>query len=453
MNEMKQSGAPAAGGGFSGYHIRPATEPDAEITHVGPGTPCGEYLRRFWHPVAMTQELGELPLNVRILGEDLVLFRDLAGRYGLVHRNCPHRLASLEYGKCESDGLRCCYHGWLFDIDGTILDVPGQPAEIANRIKKNVKLGAYPVKEYKGLIFAYMGPPEETPPFPIYDAFVIPGMEMVPYKAPFGCNWLQVLDAILDPLHTSFLHARISRAQFSEELGELGELDFHDRMPYMLGTNTRRVGDNVWVRVNEMVFPNFTQAGALFACDGTKQRYFGRSAFVRWVVPIDDTKTVAYAWGCFGDRADPPEWNTQEGLQLIEQGELFDRTYEVRQRFPGDLEAVEGMGPINIHKNEHLVPSDRGIALMRRVLKQQVRDVKNGIKPRQPTETGPMPVNTYGSDTVLNLPPKPGRDDTQFLHDVGRKVMGIFYEADQLRGDERDNMVIERLKALEAAGG
>ncbi|MEX2202285.1 MAG: aromatic ring-hydroxylating dioxygenase subunit alpha [Dongiaceae bacterium] len=452
MNDVANS-TPRMAGAFSGYHVRTDRQPDDEVTRVGPGTPCGEYLRRFWHPVAMTQDLGELPLTIRVLGEDLVLFRDLAGRYGLVHKNCPHRLASLEYGKCESDGLRCCYHGWLFDIDGTILDVPGQPAAIAERIKRNVRLGAYPVQEYKGLIFAYMGPPEETPEFPIYDAFVIPGMEMVPYKAPFGCNWLQVLDAILDPLHTSFLHARISRAQFSEELGELGELEFYDRTPYMLGTNTRRVGDNVWVRVNEMVFPNFTQAGALFACDGTAPRYFGRSAFVRWVVPIDDTNTVAYAWGCFGDRADPPEWNTQEGLQLIEQGELFDRTYDVRQRFPGDLEAVEGMGEITIHKNEHLVPSDRGIALMRRVLRQQIRDVKNGARAKQPVDAGPMPVNTYGSDTVLHLPPQPGRDDGEFLREVGNKVMTIYHEADHLRGDARDNQIFERLRALEAAGG
>ena len=402
----------------------------------------------------MTQELGELPLNVRVLGEDLVVFRDKSGRCGVLHLHCCHRNTSLEFGVIEERGVRCCYHGRVFDVDGTILEVPGDPAR-ADRIKGAVQPGRVPGTNCGGIVFCYMGPPERIPAFPASPTrFDLPGLRIEPgIRFEMACNWLQVLDAILDPLHTSFLHARISRPQFSEELGELGELDFHDRMPYVLGTNTRRVGDNVWVRVNEMVFPNFTQAGALFACDGTKQRYFGRSAFVRWVVPVDDTKTVAYAWGCFGDRADPPEWKTPEGLQLIEQGELFDRSYDVRQRFPGDLEAVEGMGPINIHKNEHLVPSDRGIALMRRVLRQQVRSVQNGVRPQQPTEFGPLPVNTYGSDTVLKLPPQAGRDDAKFLHDVGRKVMSIFFEADQLRGDARDNRVIEELKALEAAGG
>ena len=113
-------------------------------------------------------------------------------------------------------------------------------------------------------------------------------MEMVPYKAPFKCNWLQVLDAIVDPIHTSFLHSNMSREQFSEGFGEVGQIDFFERDSWILGCNTRRVGDNVWFRINEVVLPNFTQAGAAFAADGTKQIYYGRSSFTRWVVPIDD---------------------------------------------------------------------------------------------------------------------------------------------------------------------
>ena len=169
LGEVRAKGA----GGYSGYEIGPSAEFDAELTLTGRGTPGGEYLRRFWHPIALERSIGQLPVLLQVFCESLVLFRDGSGRYGLVHRHCPHRLASLEFAMCEETGLRCCYHGWKFDVDGSILDVPGQPAAAAERIKQNLRLGAYPVKAYKGLLFAYLGPIEQQPPFPIYDAYEI----------------------------------------------------------------------------------------------------------------------------------------------------------------------------------------------------------------------------------------------------------------------------------------
>ena len=207
---------------YRGYDVRFSAQADDELTRVGPATPCGEYLRRFWHPVAIASEVQKLPLALRILGEDLVVFRDRSERFGLVHRRCPHRQASLEYGTCEQQGIRCCYHGWHFDVDGTLLDAPGQSASAEARLKTRVRLGAYPAFEYKGLVFAYMGPADSLPEFPTYDTLELTEMEMVPYKAPFRCNWLQVLDAIVDPIHTSFLHSSISREQFSEGFGAVG---------------------------------------------------------------------------------------------------------------------------------------------------------------------------------------------------------------------------------------
>ena len=298
---------------YRGYGTRFEAEPDQELTRIGPGTPCGEYLRRFWHPVALSSELADLPVAMRILGEDLVVFRDGDGRAGLVHRRCPHRRASLEYGTCQRRGIRCCYHGWHFDVDGTLLDAPGQPPQVQARLKRRVRLGAYPAFEYRGLVFAYLGPPEHMPEFPVYDTFELPDMEMVPYRAPFRCNWLQVLDAILDPVHTSFLHSSISREQFSAGFGEVGRMDFFDRSAWLMGTNTRRVGDNVWFRVNELVLPNFTQAGAAFAADGTKPRYYGRTAFVRWVVPVDDENTVAWPGPVSGNGATRPNGTLPRG--------------------------------------------------------------------------------------------------------------------------------------------
>ena len=436
---------------FEGYRQAIKPGPDTDLTHIGPGTVCGEYFRRYWHPVAKTEQVGDLPLLIRILGEDLVLFRDRSQRLGLVHRHCPHRNASLEFGMCEHRGIRCCYHGWLFDTDGTILEVPGQPAAAADKIRAKLRLGAYPVKEYKGLIFAYMGPPDRQPAFPVYDTFELAEMEMVPYAAHYQCNWLQVLDAIVDPIHTSFLHSRASRPQFSQEMSELGALDFFDRPMRLIGLNTRRVGDNIWARVNELVFPNFTQAGAAFATDGTRSRYFGRSAFTRWVVPVDNHNTVALAWANFGERGDPVECNTPDGPELIEQGEVMNRTYEQRQRFPGDAEAVEGMGPVTVHDTEHLMPSDKGIALLRLKLKQALKDVANGKEPPQPTSTLPNPIPTYGSDTVLKLPPRDG-DDHAYLLAIGKTIMELLFAADDLNAPLRDDRLIGQLKDIERRG-
>jgi hypothetical protein len=312
------------------------------------------------------------------------------------------------------------------------------------------------VRDYKGLIFAYLGPIEELPPFPIYDAYEIPGMTMVPYVGRFECNWLQVLDAIVDPLHTSFLHSRVSRRQFSEGFGEMGELTFFDRGIRVFGVNTRRVGDNVWLRVNEMILPNFTQAGAAGAADGTAPRYFGRSSFTRWVVPIDDTNTIALAWASFGERGDPPSWNTPEKIEILEQGERFDRPYDQRQRFPGDLEATTGMGAITVHAREHLMPTDRGVVAMRRALRQAVRDLQAGRRPMQPSALAPgsadAAIPTYGGDTVLHLPAPPG-DDRKFRRDIAAKAMEIHFAADSLQGAARDEFMIAKLRELEAQGG
>ena len=154
-----------------------------------------------------------------------------------------------------------------------------------------------------------MGPQEKIPAFPHYDAYDISDIVRRPYKINYNCNWIQVLDAIMDPVHTSFLHGQSSGIQFSEGFAELGEIEFFERGMQYLGANTRRVDDNIWVRVNELILPNFTQAGSAFAADGTKTRYFGRSSFTRWVVPVDDEHCVAIAWGNFGERADPIEYN------------------------------------------------------------------------------------------------------------------------------------------------
>ena len=146
---------------FSGYHHQPAAPQEDPLTRVGPGTPTGEYLRRFWQPFLMSSQLGELPKAIRLLGEDLVVFRDRTKRLGLLHRHCIHRGVSLEFGIIGERGITCCYHGWTYDVDGTILDAPAEPS--TERLRELYCQGAYPVREVDGLIFAYLGPPAKMP--------------------------------------------------------------------------------------------------------------------------------------------------------------------------------------------------------------------------------------------------------------------------------------------------
>ena len=436
--------------GFSGHGIALSNDVDDEITRVGPGSPAGEYLRRYWHPVFLSKDLGEQPVAIKILDEELVIFRNRSGNLGLVHKHCPHRQASLEFGMCTESGIQCCYHGWHFATDGSILDVPGQPEKAADMIKQRVRLGAYPAYEYKGLIFAYMGPIESIPKFPVYDSFDFENMEMVPYKAPFGCNWLQVLDAIVDPIHTAFLHSNVSRVQFSEGFGEVGQMDFFERDSWILGCNSRRVGDNVWLRINEVILPNFTQAGSAFTADGTKEIFYGRSSFTRWVVPIDDETTICYAWANFGERGDPQEYNTPEGPELIEQGEVFDRPYEQKQKFPADVEACEGMGPITIHSNENLTTSDIGVALMRRKIREQIRTLKSGNELMHVSSTDTASIPTYGGDTVLNIPRKTEDDELSLLSKIAHEFIEIQFAVDGRSENERINIVTDKLKEMQS---
>ena len=146
-----------------------SVEENELITHVGPGTPCGEMMRRYWHPIGLSAELKNRPIRRRLLGEDLVVFRDDQGRVGLLTLRCAHRGTSLEFGHIEDGGLRCCYHGWLYDVDGKILQTPGEPAE--STFKDRLRQKAYKAQELAGIVFAYIGP-DPAPLLPRWDVLV-----------------------------------------------------------------------------------------------------------------------------------------------------------------------------------------------------------------------------------------------------------------------------------------
>jgi phenylpropionate dioxygenase-like ring-hydroxylating dioxygenase large terminal subunit len=209
---------------YGGYLKQENPGENVELTHVEKGSLGGELLRRYWQPIALTSEVGDVPLGFRMFGEDLVVFRTTQGEYGILDRHCSHRGTSLEFGLPTEDGLRCCYHGWLFGVDGRVLETPGDPPGSA--LKDRLFHGAYPVREYKGLIFGYFGPPSSIPEFPVYDSYDYPDDKLVPYCITYPCNWLQVRENVMDPAHAVFLHTRVTFSHFSDTWGELPVMDF-----------------------------------------------------------------------------------------------------------------------------------------------------------------------------------------------------------------------------------
>jgi phenylpropionate dioxygenase-like ring-hydroxylating dioxygenase large terminal subunit len=415
------SRAPYLKARFSGYHHRHVPPENAELTHVGPDTPCGEYLRRFWQPVCFSDDLKDLPLRLRLMGEDLVAFRDGTGEVGLLELHCPHRGTSLEFGLVGEKGIRCCYHGWLFGCDGTILETPGEPA--SSTLKDRLFHGAYPVHEYNGMVFAYMGPPEEKPAFPVYDSFVRPGNRLIPgQKYFYPCNWLQILENTQDAIHTSFLHTIVSGAVFTEEFGVLPELEFSETPVGIIYIATRRVGDNIWLRSVENVLPNLQQVAPIWET-GHNEIPFSGPMMSRWIVPLDDTNTMMIEFRQISEaeEAETPEWWLDRAGMLP--GQLPGDSYEEAQRRPQDFEAQVSQRPIAVHGMEHLGATDRGISMFRNQIRQGIKAVKAGKDPVGLIRDAAAPIPTYCNNTVVRIPPAATSElDKKLLRETGRRL-------------------------------
>ena len=396
---------------FDGYAINTPLKEDEELTHVEPGTPGGEYQRRFWHPVAMSSQLGEVPVGIRILGEDLVIFRDLSGNVGLLHKHCAHRRASLEFGKIAEHGIKCCYHGWHFDVDGTILETPGEPD---SNIRHKICQGAYPTEEYHGLVFAYMGPPEEKPEFPHIDSMDIPNHDLVPYSIHSPCNWLQESENSMDPYHSVFLHGRVNGPQFPglEHFVELPMVAYHKRPEGFVYSHARRKDDLILIRFHDHLTPNMAQNGGMFQVL-SEPKTFGRTSLTKWVVPVDSTNSRKFGWRHFNDTDEVlRQGNRAEvGWEKVDfYGQTAHRSYDDMQGNPGDWEAWSSQGPINVHAREYLGKTDEGVAMLRAKLKRDIRAVAKGKPISIPTGTKDKPLHTYGGDTVVRMA-KDNQDD------------------------------------------
>jgi len=416
---------------YSAYHHRQIPPEDTELTHVGPETPCGEYMRRFWQPICYADDLTDLPLKLRILGENLVAFRDRNGEVGLLELHCPHRGTSLEFGLVGEKGIRCCYHGWLFGCDGAILETPGEPAE--STLKDKLFHGAYPVHEAHGIVFAYLGSPEAIPVFPTYDSFMRPGYRMIPgQKYFYPCNWLQILENAMDPVHTAFLHTIVSGAVFTDEFGVLPELEFAETPVGIIYIATRRVGDNIWARMVENVLPNLQQVAPIWET-GHKAHPFSGPMMSRWIVPLDDTNTmlIEFRHVSVTEGVVTPDWWADRSIMLP--GQLGAETYEEGQRRPGDFEAQVSQRPVAVHGLEHLGATDRGITLFRNQIRRGIRAVKAGADPVGLFRDGGAVIPTYCNDTVVRIPPaKTAELDKKLLRETGRRLADGYIAAPPL---------------------
>jgi len=366
---------------YRGYRSNKAPQPDRFLTEVGAGTPGGEYQRRFWHPVAYLSELDKVPRRVRALGEDLVLYKDGTGTVGCLTLHCCHRNASLEFGIIQERGLKCCYHGRVFDADGTILDMPGEPN--AEHMKRTLSQGAYPTYVFEGIVFIYMGPPERIPVFPLLDRFKLDGVSIRPgLRLPFDCNWLQIKENSLDPIHTYTLHMipqTRGYQQFSDEFGIVPLFIWAETPAGCMYLGVRHVGDNIWVRSTDTYGANLHMISSIV--ETGRQRKAANAPFMSmWTLPVDDENSINFYLSHVADDEKMP-WEKRREIEQFGQYQ-GERPYADRQWIPGDYDAMSSQGPINPHSAETLGALDRGVVMFRRFVREGIEAVQAGGDPK-----------------------------------------------------------------------
>jgi phthalate 4,5-dioxygenase oxygenase subunit len=379
------------------------------LTQVGAGTPVGELFRRFWIPVLLAEELPRAdsdPVRARILGEDLIAYRDTSGRVGLLASNCPHRGASLFFGRNEESGLRCVYHGWKFDLTGACVDMPNEPAESDFRTK--VKAVAYPTVERGGLIWAYMGPAERQPPPPDLEFTLVPDNQRYVTKYPLDCNYMQGMEGELDSSHVSFLHStlqpkenQINDPLFGNNLLDLVARDGHPRFTVVntdyglvIGAS-RDAGDgNLYWRITQWLMPCFTLVpgdphGTLLCqmripVDDEHHWLFR----LRWNAfrPLPDEELTAYKrGGGFFATQIPGSYQTAANKSndyLIDRHKQRTVNYSGMESVPiEDTAMMESMGPIYDRTQEHLGTSDVAVISTRRRIIDAARQLTEGLEP------------------------------------------------------------------------
>ena len=366
------------------------------LTGVAARTPMGELMRRYWLPALLAEEVPEpecAPVRVRLLGEDLVAFRDSQGRVGLLGEHCAHRGTSLFYGRNEGCGLTCIYHGWKYDVDGNVLETPAEPPN--SDFKRKIRHIAYPCKEVAGIIFAYMGPALKQPLFPRYEWFNLNIEQLCPVKSYLECNYLQAIEGDFDSAHTSFLHN--NNLQNSARLKRDGapSLEAEETVYGMRAIAIRKVdADRIYVRTSSYIMPSFS------IVPGPPTEQFDEDDIrgFRFWVPIDDRNTQFYILNmrkkpfAAAERQSLRSWIDADYRRIRNAANnyLQDREQQRTISYTGiaavnpaeqDGCATESMGAICDRTKEHLGYSDKTIIALRKTLLKAVNDLAEGKDP------------------------------------------------------------------------
>ncbi|HLH24236.1 MAG TPA: Rieske 2Fe-2S domain-containing protein [Chloroflexota bacterium] len=372
------------------------------LTRTGPGTPMGALFRRYWLPVLLAEELPEPdgePKAVRLLGEDLVAFRDTRGQVGLLGAHCAHRGAPLAYGRNEECGLRCLYHGWKYDVAGRVVDMPNVAA--GSTYAERVRHTAYPTREVAGVVWAYLGPPEQEPPFRAWEWTHAPAERLGVYKILESCNWAQGIEGTIDTTHTDFLHSADVRGRPRDHAPILETQDTAYGFRYAAIRQPDTDADRTqYVRVSVFALPCFAMFPPLRG-RGVRGMDASDEVIVQQAfVPIDDEHTWFYSFAYSRRGPLPAYWRNyprEFGLQGNVGVPAGNRANKHLQDYAAlkteswsgiqgvncqDFAMAEGMGPILDRTREHLVPADTAVITFRRLMLQQARALAAGATPR-----------------------------------------------------------------------
>lgn len=409
-----------------------STKENELLTDVLRNSPASRVLRSFWQPAALEEELTtQRPIvPVQLFGEALVLFRDDESRYGLVGRHCPHRGADLCYGRLEHGGLRCSFHGWLFDVEGRCLEQPAEPAE--SRFHEKLRHKAYPCRVRNGIVFAYLGE-GEPPPLPDFDCLVAPGSHTFAFKGMWECNWLQALEVGIDPAHASFLHRFLEDEDASQSYGKQfrgGAADTDIPLTRILREHVRPTistedtdygfrlittreidDDSVHYRITNLIFPNAITIP--MSRDIT---------ITQWHVPIDNESCYWYSiFTSFGKQVDKvtmreqrlkehtlPHYRPKKNKANNYGFDVKEQNYRTYTGMGMDINvhdqwAVESPGSIHDRTREHLGKSDVAIKRYRRLLKKAMTEAGSGEVPFRSNKgkalnlRGPVAIDSLGS--------------------------------------------------------
>jgi 5,5'-dehydrodivanillate O-demethylase oxygenase subunit len=361
------------------------TEKENELlTRVGPGTPMGDLLRRYWHPIMAAGEMEERwTKRIRLFGEDLVVFKNRAGALGLIAESCPHRRASLAYGIPTEDGIRCAYHGWKFDGTGACLEQPNEPE--GSTFKDKIKTAAYPVQELGGMLFAYLGP-LPAPLLTRLDGYVAePAIRMIG-RAIVPCNWLQIMENSVDPIHSEWLHGHFQEFVEAEQKGVQVRYQFSrrhkaiafDEVPYGIIKRRLKEGQSEdcddWRIGHPLIFPNILAVGT---ADASWRTYEFQTR-----VPVDDEQTLHLWYTAY-----VPPRDAEVPSHLLDRVHRFEvppggeGSYELDMTDHQDIMAWATQGPLVDRRAEHLGAGDRGVTLYRRILQRELKNVQAGGDP------------------------------------------------------------------------